>query len=189
MAKGCYCERVEARHVAERLRLVESHPDYAEALNDQPEVPTVGYVAVAWFGFVLSLSFFLLGQWLGLGGLWSLMSALSCAAMLRGVMRARRYARAPIVAGARCIVGVRAYADGGRGGGELGQFGSDTSWSVTSYFVTVEARDGAQAELRVPSSVVATLVSGNVGVAYIKEDVLVAFRCFMVDEPADLGPS
>ncbi len=164
----------ERPSVRDRLAAVEADERYAEAIAYQPKVGTALYEVAAGFAFVMSLVFLFVGLaimlFVGASSLllWLVMSLLFSGLTFRGLVAARRYAKAPIIAAARHVLTTRTHT---------ASSGSD-SGTTTTYYVTLENAEGERHEYRTLGRVLGLLVAGDVGVAYVKHETLVEFRRF-----------
>ena len=86
------------------------------------------------------------------------------------VLKAWQFHRAPIERLVAMVVRTRT---------EISSGGRDASTSTT-YFVTLQSRDGARTELRAPGPVMGQLAADDIGIAYRKAATLVDFRRFAV---------
>ncbi len=173
----------------QRLHAVERHPGFAAATQYRPSVDTTSYQLVTGAACAAGLVFAAVGAYLlfvipwHLAAVWLSLALGFCVLAFRAFTSARRYARAPVLAVARLVVSTRTrVSTAGGGGGAIGQFGSESTAAMTAYFVTLEDSDGARRELRAPGVVLGTTAAGDVGVAYIKAEVLLGFLRFDVGD-------
>ena len=160
----------------ERFDTVEADPEFDEAMQHEPRVPSLAYVVAAAGMFVFSLAFAIVGLAFLFGFpapvafkvLWVAMTAVFVALGVAVLIRALRYHAAPIARATALVVGTRTQVSGSS---------SDGSTS-TSYFVTLQDRTGARTEVHAHGHVVGLLTAGDIGVAYLKSRTLVAFRRF-----------
>jgi hypothetical protein len=157
-----------------RFQRLEQHPDLPQLLRHEPPtkresttralnvvfaivfvvIPLVmaGFFAITVVG--LPLSIFPLA--VAALGIWLLRKALR---------RQRRFRDAPLLRVPRLVVDERTHVSGGH----------QSSPARTRYYVTLQAPDGSRTEQRVHASLAGRMSQGDMGLAYIKDDLLLAF--------------
>ncbi len=163
---------------AERFDAVEADPDFHAAMAHEPRVPTLAYLISSATMLAFSLVFAVTSLALLIGfpapvvfkALWIAMTGVFVALGLGTVARAWRYHAAPIQRFVAIVVGTRTQISGS---------GSDGS-TTTTYFATLQSRDGTRTEYHAIGSVVGLVAAGDIGVAYVKSQTLVSFRRFGV---------
>jgi hypothetical protein len=161
----------------ERFDLVLRHSGYARACAHEPKVSVhAGIVGGAVFA---AFSCFML--MMGMSGMsgheaggfmyvWASMCLLFVALGVGMVLRTLRYAKAPVVKSVAVVVDERVQVSGG----------GKHSGARTSYYATLQARDGARRELGCDGSLAGRIAAPDIGVAFTKEDQLVDFIRFEV---------
>ena len=163
---------------SQRFDAVEADPEFDDAMRWEPQVPSLAYVIAAAAMLTLSLVFAVAGIALLLGFpapllfkvLWLAMTVVFVAIGVAMLARALRYHASPILRTVAMVVGTRTQVSGS---------GTDGSTS-TSYFVTLEDREGQRIEYHAHGPVAGVVTTGDIGVAYLKSRTLVAFRRFGV---------
>ena len=170
----------------ERFDRVTAHPNYAATaqrriqLSDDSALILIGRGGMALVGIMFTLVwivmilaggdmvplairivFVLFG--LAFGAVWVGFS-------LGAARTALAYQRAPIVPLVAVIVRDRSEVAGG----------DEKTSATTTYYATLQQRDGIRAEYSVSSRLVGNLVVGEIGVAYVKAHALVDFVRFDV---------
>jgi hypothetical protein len=163
---------------ARRFDAVEADPEFDAAMRHEPRVPSIAYVVAAAAMLTFSVLFAIAGIALLLGFpapllfkvVWVAMTAIFVAIAFAMLVRALRYHASPIARCVAVVVGTRTQISGSSGDGS----------TSTSYFVTLEDRDGLRTEYHAHGHVMGLLTAGDIGVAYLKSGTLVAFRLFAV---------
>lgn len=166
-----------------RFDRVVAHPEYGTAPNE-PVLPADAGIGIAAVVAPLSLSLFgIVFLLIAIGLLiairpplvFSLMfiagALLFIAAGLGAVARVMQFRNAPIERLVAVIVKDRTEVHGG---------GHDSQAS-TSYYTTLQRRDGSRVECRTYRSLVGRIAIGDIGVAYVKAHALIEFIRFDVE--------
>lgn len=169
----------ETATAPERFDLVLRHSGYARAIAHEPKVSVhasiIGGVVFAVFsGFMLMMGVTAMSQGLGPPGgfmfVWASMCLVFVALGVGMVLRTLRYAKAPIERIVAVVIDERVSVSGG---------GKNSSAS-TSYYATLQTKDGKRRELGCDGSLAGRIAAPDIGVAFTKEDQLVDFIRFEV---------
>jgi hypothetical protein len=164
-----------------RFDRVEAHPDYRTA-PEQPVLPADASVGIA-IAAPISVALFGIFVLIAIGVLIHLRPPLMFSLVFMAVIGAiavngmRRFGsiiefrNAPIERQIAVIVKERTEVTGG----------TEHHAASTSYYTTLQLRDGTRVECRTYRSIVGRLAVGDIGVAYIKARTLVEFFRFDVD--------
>lgn len=161
---------------------LESHPQYPELLRKRPSAKgriAQGVVGTVFAGVFLVIAFIVLAgfgafswaaaQFTPFGALIIVIPLLAVGVGIyvftRVAVKTGQLASAEMEVRPALIAGERTHVDGGSDGP-----------GHTSYFVTLEARDGTRRELNASGSLVGRVTQGDIGVAYVKADHLIEFE-------------
>jgi uncharacterized protein DUF2500 len=170
----------------ERFDRVTAHPDYAATSQRSIQLPDDhAYILIARGGWAL-VGLFITIVWIvmvfAMGDLmpWPIRIVVALFGVVFGLVwigtsfgaarLALTYHRAPIVPLVAVIVRDRSEVAGG----------DENTRAYTSYYATLQSRDGKRAEYTVSSRIAGKLVVGDIGVAYVKQHTLVDFVHFDV---------
>ena len=166
-----------------RFDRVLQHPEYSSA-PEEPVLPADAGIGIAAVAAPLSLSVFgILFLLIAIGLLVEIKPPLAFSILFIGgalvfilggigsIGRLIQFRNAPIERQIAVIVKERNEVTGG---------GTESKAS-TSYYTTIQLRDGSRRECRTYRSIVGRLAVGDIGVAYVKATTLVEFIRFEVD--------
>jgi len=159
--------------VAERFRRLQADPELSALLAMRPAVPSRKGVII---GSLFFLVFFLgVGLFVTAGFFFFFpplallpLSILGFGAfvVLRHVARTASLSQSPLDSTPALIVDERTRLGGGQG----------NSGAQTRYFATLEFPDGHRMEAEVPDQLAGQITTGDMGIAYLQQDSLVAFE-------------
>ncbi len=155
-----------------RFEELERHPQLASAMAvDVPRPSTARVIpfvffAVFWcaIGGAVTLGFASAGGFLALAPLAMVIAGLVMVVRLIGTQLA--FARAPLERKLAVAIDERTRVSGG----------GEHSSASTTYYVTLQTRDGARREVKATDGVAGFVTRGDIGVACLRANVLVAFH-------------
>jgi hypothetical protein len=157
----------------ERFDRVAADPEYVAAQTRTIERPQAsGYPVLVAAAFTV-FWVFLIARMHGMPGVIRLLFlGLGLAAgyrMVTAAMRVRAEQRAPVVPVVAVVVRDRSDVSGG---------GREGQRATTSYFVTLQTRDGTRAEYAASSALAGRMAVGDIGVAYVAGNSVIEFTRF-----------
>ncbi len=156
-----------------RFERLAEHPSYERLMRHTPGTagPAVGlYGGAIGAGLFTAVSFFMMIFMAGFAGPMALVPAafvvFGLVLLVKSLNKATRYSSALMLREPSVILDERTQVSGG---------GENRS-ARTSYFATLQFPNGERDEYAVDGRTAGTVTKGDVGVAYLKSDVLVDFQ-------------